>query len=37
LTGGLLNQIDPRVWDEAWVVHSQADGDGRRSLKYLAP
>jgi hypothetical protein len=34
---GLLGQIDPRVWDEAWVVHSQAVGDGRRSLKYLAP
>ena len=34
---GLLDQIDPRVWQEAWVVHSQAVGDGRRALKYLAP
>ena len=34
---GLLDQIDPHVWREAWVVHSQAVGDGRRALKYLAP
>ena len=34
---GLLDQIDPHVWSEAWVVHSQAVGDGRRALKYLAP
>jgi hypothetical protein len=34
---GLLEQIDPSVWHEAWVVHSQAVGDGRDSLKYLAP
>lgn len=34
---GLLDQIDPTVWKEAWVVHSQAVGDGRRVLKYLAP
>jgi hypothetical protein len=34
---GLLSQIDPSVWLEAWVVHSQAVGDGQRSLKYLAP
>ena len=34
---GLLGQIPPSVWQEAWVVHSQAVGDGKRSLKYLAP
>jgi len=34
---GLLSQIDPSVWREDWVVHSQAVGNGRRSLKYLAP
>lgn len=34
---GLHSQIDPRVWNQAWVVHSQAVGDGRASLQYLAP
>jgi len=34
---GLLAQIDPSVWRQDWVVHSQAVGDGRASLKYLAP
>jgi len=34
---GLLEQIDPAVWRQDWVVHSQAVGDGRASLKYLAP
>lgn len=34
---GLLGQIPPSVWQEAWVVHSQAVGDGKRSLQYLAP
>jgi hypothetical protein len=34
---GLLNQIDPDVWKQPWVVHSQAVGDGRASLKDLAP
>jgi hypothetical protein len=34
---GLLAQIDPKVWRQDWVVHSQAVGDGRASLKYLAP
>ena len=34
---GLLDQIPEQVWTEAWVVHSQAVGDGRRALKYLAP
>jgi hypothetical protein len=26
---GLLDQIDPAVWNEAWVVDSRAVGDGR--------
>jgi hypothetical protein len=34
---GVLAQIDPAVWNRDWVVHSQAVGDGRASLKYLAP
>jgi hypothetical protein len=34
---GLLNLVDPAVWSRDWVVHSQAAGDGRQSLRYLAP
>ena len=34
---GVLAQVDPVVWRQDWVVHSQAVGDGRASLKYLAP
>jgi Putative transposase/Transposase zinc-binding domain len=34
---GLLNQVDPAVWRRKWVVHSQAAGDGRASVRYLAP
>ena len=34
---GVLTQVDPAVWRQDWVVHSQAVGDGRASLKYLAP
>jgi hypothetical protein len=34
---GLLDQIHPDVWKEPWIVHSKAVGDGRASLKYLAP
>src|SRR5512147_375444 len=34
---GLLNLVDPAVWHRDWVVHSQAAGDGRASLRYLAP
>jgi putative transposase len=34
---GLLSQVDPAVWRQKWVVHSKAVGDGRASLKYLAP
>jgi hypothetical protein len=35
--GGLLVEVDPAVWRQDWVVHCQAVGDGRASLKYLAP
>jgi len=34
---GLLNLLAPAVWSRDWVVHSQAAGDGRQSLRYLAP
>lgn len=36
---GLLDKVDPAVWRwrHHWVVHSKAVGDGRASLKYLAP
>lgn len=33
----LLKQIDPVVWRKAWNVNCQAVGDGRDSLRYLAP
>ena len=29
-------RLDPPVWSRDWVVHSQAAGDGRESLRYLA-
>ena len=34
---GLLDQIDPDVWKQTWVVDVEAVGDGRATLKYLAP
>ncbi len=34
---GLLAEVEPLVWRQDWVVHSQAVGDGQASLKYLAP
>lgn len=34
---GLLKLVDPAVWHRDWVAHSQAAGDGRASLRYLAP
>jgi hypothetical protein len=34
---GLLEEIDPHVWQQEWVVHSKPVGDGTASLKYLAP
>ncbi|MBV8146028.1 MAG: transposase [Gammaproteobacteria bacterium] len=34
---GLLRLVAPTVWSRDWVVHSQDAGDGRQSLRYLAP
>jgi hypothetical protein len=34
---GLYDRVDAAVWDQDWVVHSHPVGDGRASLKYLAP
>lgn len=34
---GLLGSVDPAAWDRDWVVHCQPAGDGRQSLRYLAP
>lgn len=34
---GLLEQIDPAVWQAGWNINCQAVGDGRQSLRYLAP
>lgn len=33
---GLLDLISSEVWQQAWVVHCQAVGDGTRALHYLA-
>jgi hypothetical protein len=34
---GLLHLVNPVAWHRDWVVNSQAVGDGRASLRYLAP
>ena len=34
---GLLEQIPSEIWSKGWNVNSQAVGDGRQALKYLAP
>jgi Putative transposase/Transposase zinc-binding domain len=34
---GLLRLVNPAAWQRDWVVNSQAAGDGRASLRYLAP
>ena len=34
---GLLDQFPKEVWQQEWVVHCQAVGDGRAAMKYLAP
>lgn len=34
---GLFDKILRRVWQKAWNVNSMAVGDGRNSLRYLAP
>jgi hypothetical protein len=33
----LLERIDPKVWNIAWNVHSQANTAGHTAFKYLAP
>lgn len=33
---GVYSQIDPSVWEQDWVVHSKAVGDGRKTLGYMA-
>jgi ribosomal protein L37AE/L43A len=33
----LFDQVDPRVWKKAWVVHSEPVGSGEAAFKYLAP
>jgi len=34
---GLLDEFPPDVWNQPWVVHCQAVGDGQAAMKYLAP
>ena len=34
---GLFDQIPSKAWQVNWNIHSKAVGDGRASLKYLAP
>ncbi len=34
---GLLDKFPQAVWQDEWVVHSKAVGDGRAAMKYLAP
>lgn len=33
----LFDQVDPRVWEKEWVVHSEPVGSGEAAFKYLAP
>ena len=33
----LFTKISPRVWQQDWVVHCKPLGNGRTTLKYLAP
>jgi hypothetical protein len=32
----LFHKIEPSVWEEKWVVHSQSAGKGQNSLRYFA-
>jgi hypothetical protein len=36
LRAGLLDEIDPTVWREAFVTDSRAVGDGESTLRYLS-
>jgi hypothetical protein len=33
---GLAEQIDPQVWKQEWIVNSQAVGNGKSTIAYLA-
>ncbi|MCA1603988.1 MAG: transposase [Acidobacteria bacterium] len=33
----LFAQVDARVWQKDWVVHSEPVGSGQQAFKYLAP
>src|SRR5207244_3824122 len=33
----LFAQIEARIWQQAWVVHSEPVGTGQAAFKYLAP
>jgi hypothetical protein len=33
---GLINQVDPDVWQKPWVVHCSAVGNGKWTLRYLS-
>jgi hypothetical protein len=33
----LFDDLDPKVWKQNWVVHSEPVGSGEHALKYLAP
>jgi len=33
----LFTQVDARVWQKAWVVHSEPVGSGLQAFQYLAP
>jgi hypothetical protein len=32
----LIDEVDPRVWRQQWVIDSQAVGSGQTSLRYLS-
>lgn len=34
---GLYGKVPKKVWQQPWIVHSKSVGDGRQSLRYLAP
>lgn len=34
---GVLHHFPPSVWQQEWVVHSKAVGDGQAAMNYLAP
>ncbi len=33
----LFTQIPPKVWQQDWIVHCKAVGNGQTALRYLAP